>query len=131
MKAYLLFGVPGSGKTWVATQLKAKFNYIEHDTFPSLTSLVRTAAKSPRDIVVTCPFKERELRDMLIRAGLTVIPIAIVEIAEVVAKRYLAREGRPLHQSSITRCATIMNRVNEWQCQYGTSTQVLKLMESI
>jgi hypothetical protein len=130
-RLYLLCGVPGSGKTWVMNQVRTLYNAVDHDDFigQDLVQAVLQRASSgeldKRPMLVDCPFAERELRGRLERAGFSVVPIFIVEPTHVVQDRYMKREGKPLPRPSVTRAATILQRVHEWNAPRGTSEQVL------
>lgn len=128
---YLLCGVPGSGKTWVCRQLSNKMTYVPHDDYIKsglLPALMRAAALA-LPVLTECPFGERELREELERRGFDVRPVFIVEKPDVVAARYFNREKRPLAQASITRATSIKRRAEEWQAPYGTSADILALLE--
>ena len=32
-KVYILVGAPGSGKTWVANQIRDRYTYVSHDLY--------------------------------------------------------------------------------------------------
>lgn len=127
---YLLCGVPGSGKTWVAKQLTDKFNYIENDDFIASDWLIpiKNADKS-KPVLLTTPFAERLRREVLEKEGYEVRPIFIVESPAIVAQRYAQREGHPATQSTLTRAKTILERAKEWNAPYGTSFEVWEMLK--
>lgn len=123
----LICGVPGSGKTWVCEQLADSYRYVpQSDHFKNhFETLVKTARTPGETIITEVPFGERDLRDKLLAADLTVRVVFVVESIEVLVDRYYHREKRPLSQSSITRADHINQRALEWNCFAGTSQQVL------
>lgn len=150
---YLIIGVPGSGKSWVARQLKDKYHYVAHDrcwVHPTLSPpdgdedcdwpsgaksthiqvLVREAEKAQKPILTECPFGERPLKEELESHGLKVIPIFVIEYPRIVADRYRKRTGRIIPQASLTRATTIVNRADEWQAERGTSQEVLEILRN-
>jgi gluconate kinase len=129
---YLICGVPGSGKTWVASQLAERFAYVPHDDFIGGDLAAELAARA-RDgdgpFVTECPFGERELREQLEAEGFKVRPYFIVEPVQVVQKRYKQRTGKELPKGSVTRLASISKRVAEWNVPSGTSEEVLAMLK--
>lgn len=133
MPVYLVCGVPGSGKTWVCRQVCEKFAYVPHDLhINDHIEFVCTMAKQVKIPIITeCPFAERVTKEKLEAGGCVVIPIFIVEKPEVVAERYLQREGKPLYQSGITRASSIGSRADEWGAFKGTAGEVLNYLKAI
>jgi hypothetical protein len=130
---YLLCGVPASGKSWVAEQLKDVFEYLPHDSMTRtklVSSCIDLSRLTNKPILVDCPFNERALREILEKHELNVTPIFIVEAPEVIQARYLEREGKLPPMNVLTRATTIMNKVIEWQAYYGTSDEVLRYLRS-
>lgn len=134
-KIFLLCGVPGSGKTWVAMQLIHKFHYFENDDFIGRgdygSELIKASRHSERPILATCPFAERELRDRLENSDIKVIPVFIVENAQLIKKRYEARDLKPIPSQHITRAINIKKRAEDWGAFNGTSEEVLKHLEGL
>lgn len=132
---FLLCGVPGSGKTWVAQKLEDKFNYFENDDYIGRgdfgAELIKESRNSDKPILATCPFAERELRDRLLRNEVEVFPVFIVENPQVIKKRYEAREMRPIPTQHLTRAMNIQKRADEWQAPHGTSSEVLELLRGV
>ena len=94
-------------------------------------TLLRAVRIAKKPVITECPHGERVLREQLEEKGVRVIPVFVVEEAEVVAARYEAREGRPCPKNVLTRAATILDRAEEWGAFYGTSGQVLKHLKSL
>ncbi len=132
---YLLCGVPGSGKTWVAMKLEDRFNYFENDDFIGRgdygAELIRASRKSEKPILATCPFAERELKERLESNGVTVIPVFITEDPHVVKKRYEARELRSIPPQHLTRAVSIKKRAVDWCAIRGTASQVLDELKRV
>lgn len=150
----LIIGVPGSGKSWCARQLKDKYTYVPHDRcwthpekfppkdgdgdcdWPSgaksthVMELVRVAAKSDKPIITECPFAERELREQLEAHGIKVEPIFIIEPPRIVMDRYQKRSQKRIPKSFLTRATSIVDRADEWQAERGTSQEVLEILRS-
>lgn len=131
---YLICGVPGSGKTWVARQLEDKFNYIPNDDFIGkdyIQELFRAARNSDKPVLADCPFGERLVRDELERRGTPVVPVFIVENAQLIKKRYEARDKKPIPSAHITRAINLSKRAEEWRAFYGTSQEVLEHLRAL
>lgn len=130
-KVFLVCGVPGSGKTWVCKQLTDRFNYLPHDEhYKDHATAIQVLAKdSERPVITEVPFAERILRETLEKAGLDVTAIFVIEDPEVVKERYETREKKDIPKANITRATSILNRAKEWNCLYGTSTEVLEIFK--
>lgn len=152
---YLVVGATGSGKSWACRQVKDRFTYIPHDIcwhHPSakpdkdeldpkwgppgsesihLEVISEMAKTAKKPILTECPFAERQLRADMESAGIKVIPVFVVEDPRIVAKRYEAREGKPLPKAAYSRASTIINRAIDWNCFYGTSRAVLQYLQEV
>lgn len=147
---YLLFGVSGSGKTWICQRLSTSFHYIPHDVCwildgkgpsspdePWPTGAISThrqaiaiAAKvATKPVLTECPFGERgltwHLRD---NCHLKVHPYGIVEDGETCNARHIAREGTPLSRSTLSRAKGMAATASELSAPYGTAVAVLELL---
>lgn len=132
-KVILVCGVSGSGKTWICEQLKHKFEYVPHDQYYDdiVPVIVNIALGSNKPIITEVPFAERPLRDALQSLGFDIFPVFVIEDAEVVSQRYLAREGKPIQKSAYTRASTIIKRAEEWGSPHGTSQEVLEYLQGL
>lgn len=153
-KVVLVVGVSGSGKSWVCRQLTDKYHYLPHDrcwTHPHakpkegidvewgpkgcqsthLPSIIEEASKADRPLITEVPFGERKLREDLQNAGMHVTVVFVIEDPEIVAKRYLARERRPLAKAALSRAKSIVERAKEWRAFYGTSAEVLSHLRDL
>lgn len=151
---YLVCGVSGSGKSWVARQLADKFYYIPHDrcwTHPKAKpaegldpkwgppgcksthfETLRDAARSAeRAVLSEVPFAERKLREDLEALKINVIPVFVIEDPAVIAKRYRQREGKDLAKPALSRAISIIDRAREWRAFHGTSDEVLKYLQDL
>lgn len=130
---YLVCGVSGSGKTWVCKQLKEKFAYVPHDMHYNgiIKACMTKAMGTDKPLITESPFGERLQKEDLERVGFHVIPVFVIEDPDLIAKRYIAREGKPIQKAAFTRAHTIINRAKEWNAFYGTSDEVLKYLEKI
>jgi gluconate kinase len=133
---YLLCGVPGSGKTWVANQLTDKFMYIEHDQYIKqpeleLATVINACNTQPKPVLLTCPFGETALRDALTSQGIPTVPLFIVEPPETIKRRYEARDKIHIPQSHLTRASTILNRAVEWNSVHGDSIAILNHLRNL
>lgn len=128
-QVHLLFGVPCSGKTWVCNQLQSHgWTYIQHDTntYPGILKLIQLATTD--NIIVDCPFNERALRAAIENSGFKVLPLAVTDSPDTINYRYVQRKGVPAPKQILTRAVTIHNKVREWNCQVGTSSEILTLL---
>lgn len=132
----LLCGVPGSGKTWVLQRLAKKFATVQNDEYIAhtrahLAGVVAHVAAGDRPVLVDCPFGEREFKAMLEGHGLEVYPFFVVEPVDVVAQRYMTREGKPASQATLTRATTIADRAREWGAPAGTADEILEHLREL
>lgn len=133
-KVYLLCGVPASGKSWVADQVKDKFTYIPHDKYTRHELLLRAISeinKNEKNVLIDCPFDERTLRTELESYGIEVLPIFIVESPDLIYSRYMKREGKPPAQNVLTRALSIRHKIEEWSAASGTSEEILKYLKDV
>lgn len=129
---YLLCGVSGAGKSWVARQLES-VRYVPHDDNYTNEKLYDKRLLSPSDIpvVTECPFGERVVKKRLEDQGAKVIPIFVIEHPLVVSTRYYQRENKMLPKGAFTRASTIKDRAKDWKAFAGTSEQVLTYMRDL
>lgn len=130
---YMVCGVPGSGKTWVCSQLLDKFEYIQHDKYTkALPEVLKfTCKNSAKPIITDCPFGERKLKESIELLGMEVIPVFIVEDPDLVKSRYETRDKKPFPKSGYTRRSTIVERAKEWNAVYGTSEFILEYLKTL
>lgn len=137
MKVYLLVGCPGSGKSWVANQMKSSMDYIPHDDFIKastsylnrITSHLKTNGNR-KPMLIESPFSVSQLKEPLERMGAHVECVFIIEKDHIVSGRYEAREGRPIIPGHLTRQKTYLERAKEYGSFHGTSQQVLDYLKS-
>jgi tRNA U34 5-methylaminomethyl-2-thiouridine-forming methyltransferase MnmC len=135
-KIYMIVAVPGSGKTWVSEQLKDKFDYVHHDGYighiknPNayveaiLETLKDETSKKP--VLIEAPFSISKIKDPIEQEGWKVTPVFILEHPNVLAERYMKREGRPIPKGHLTRMGTYAQRAKAWKAFTGTSAEVLE-----
>lgn len=134
-KIYLLVGTPGSGKTWVATQLRSKFSHLAHDNFPRtgdyLEATKKTAAESSKPVLIETPFSVSQIIGPLKDSGFDVTPLFIIESEVTTKNRYAAREGKPIPAGHLTRIKTYIDRAKELGALSGTSDEILNHLRGI
>ncbi len=132
-KVYLLVGAPGSGKTWVANQLRSKFEVMDHDAYidKNYVQALYEAASGNKPILAETPFSMSEIIDPLNRANIEVVPVFIIESEEVHTKRYNARSGKAIPKGHLTRTKTYLDRAIAGNHFYGTSEKVLKHLKQL
>jgi gluconate kinase len=101
----------------------AKSNHLE--------VLIEAAKVATKPVLTECPHGERVLREGLEAAGIRVIPIFVVEPPQVVAMRYMKREGKPIPKAALTRATTIVARADEWGAFKGSSGEVLEYLRGM
>jgi predicted kinase len=127
----LLVGCPGAGKTWVTDRLKDEYELVHHDLYQGMTgdryvkAIKKAAASTGKPILAEAPFSVSQTRRPLEKAGLDVRLVCIQEDRNVIAKRYQAREGRPIPQGHLTRQNTYREMTEKAGGFVGTSRQVL------
>lgn len=135
---YLLVGTPGSGKTWVANQLGEHFNVLKHDELAYgngqtrasyVEKTIEAARRSHKPVIIETPSSIRQIYEPLVKAGVRVEPIFILEHELTVRSRYMQREGKPIPQQHITRLETYRQRAKEMKAFSGTSSQVLDYLK--
>lgn len=132
---FILFGAPGSGKTWIMNQLGDKFTCLPHDSFLnskiSYEHLLAAAARtSSAPILADSPFKVNSMIDELRTLGAEVRPYFILEPESTVRARYRAREGKSIPAGHITRISSLAAKAQELNAPRGTSEQVLALLRA-
>lgn len=131
--AYLLIGVPGSGKSWVADKIKTRCTYLANDDYIGkdyLAAIGRKINEEPGPFLVEATFSISKIKDPLENAGIKVVPIFIVEHPQTLANRW---DERSTPQSArgghLTRQETYKFRANAWNAFSGNSSEVLNYLE--
>jgi hypothetical protein len=132
---YILVGTPGSGKTWVANQLRNQYTVCEHDVHgragPAAyaTKIAELSFFATTPILAEVPFSLSQLQDQLMRRGLESRAVFICESEATTQARYEAREGKPIPQGHLTRIVTYRQRAAEQDAPIGTSEQILNYLK--
>ena len=130
MKIYLLVGCPGSGKSWVANNLKAVMDHLPHDNYigknyvSHITNhLKNKTSKSP--VLLETPFSISQIKEPLEQQGINVECVYIQEPSGVIEDRYRQRDGKDIPKGHLTRQETYKQRAESGGSFFGTSQQVL------
>lgn len=122
---YMLCGVSGCGKSWVAEQLTHKFHYISFDKNPK---------KKHLDIMREYSGEKPMLYDPNIKVStfirrhseeFNIIPVFIIEDEEVVKER-IAKRGGKWTESIPKRIGVMMKRNEKYGVFSGKSHEVLE-----
>lgn len=126
---YMLVGVPGSGKTWVADQVKSELDYLPHDDFPNhkvyVSAIKQLATNNPKSVLIETPFSVSDIFTPLTESLFRITPLFIIESLETTTQRYEKREGKAIPPGHLTRINTYLDRAYELDAFVGTSEQVL------
>lgn len=136
-KLFMLVGCPGTGKTWVANQMKDAMNHIPHDNFLKNRQgyLNQIAAQfkdqnNKKPILIETPFSVSQLREPLEQQGIKVECVYIQEPSGTIENRYFNRDGKTIPQGHLTRQETYKERAKESGSFFGTSQQVLDYLKN-
>lgn len=137
---YLLVGVPCAGKSWVCEQLEDDFEYVHHDGFMGMidqpeayVDAIKKAAETNwgKPVLAEAPFSISKIKDPLESDGYEVEPVFIVESDDVISRRYLQRENKPVPKNHLSRMRTYNQRADQWGAFKGTSDEVLRYLRKI
>lgn len=136
---FLIVGAPGSGKTWVTSQLEDRFHLIHHDGYIYLKgpkgayvqAILDQTPKATKPVLIEAPFSMSDTIDPLEKAGYKITPVFIIERPEIHSARYEKRENKPIPKGHITRTNTYLKRAKEGNHFYGTSEQVLNHLKKL
>lgn len=139
--AYLVCGVPGSGKSWVCNQVKHKLAYVHHDLFIGMAgptyvnAIISVSKKTDKPLLIEAPFSISQIKEPLEKAGIQVKPVVIAEKEDVYKQRYMndpKRVKNITHLSGhMTRTKTYLQRAKEFGWFSGTSQEVLEYLQRI
>jgi hypothetical protein len=132
-KIILVVGVPGAGKTWVCHQLRTRFVYIPHDDYPVerdyFSKLMEVAKNSDVPVLGEAPFGISKFLESCDFAGITTVPVFIIEDDAVILDRYYRREGKMPFAGTLTRQQTYRERADQLGAFQGTSEEVLNYLK--
>lgn len=129
---YLLCGVPGSGKTFLAEKLQKKFSYLPHDEYPVTTygkEIWKMASMSEKPILAECPFRMSVLIKELQDAGLKVYSYFIKEPEYLISSRYEAREGKPIPKKHLSNYKRLLATHRDWIV--GSQNEILAVLKKV
>jgi adenylate kinase family enzyme len=134
----MIVGVPGSGKTWITSQLGDDYLLVHHDAWigdakqPSnyVQRILDKADGAKKPILIEAPFSISQIKEPLEQEGYKVECVFIQEPPEVVSLRYFRREKKIIPKGHLTRQATYAERAKACRGFSGTSTQVLEYLKS-
>lgn len=139
-KVYMLVGVPASGKTWIASKLGDKFEYLSHDMYSLhggteayLYAIKRAVHDTDdRPMLIETPFSMNAFVEPLEASGIEVIPVFIIEEPQILIERYQLREGnKPYPKGHLTRQMTYFKRAHVGGHFSGTSEAVLNHLKGV
>lgn len=136
-KVYLLVGVPGVGKSWVAEQLKDRFDYVRHDDFIGahasayVDQIFERSITAGKPVLAEAPFSVSQTKEPLEEYGVDVVPVFILEDEEVLSRRYESRDGAAIPTGHLTRQRTYASRASEWGSFRGTSAETLEHLRRV
>lgn len=141
-KIFILVGASGSGKSWVANQIRNQYSYVPHDThglkgnkdYVMAISAVATASDKP--VVCDTPYSLSQIQGPLVEKGYDVRPVFIIEKPSTTKQRYEERyqatkKGQSLMpKGHITIIETYKKRAEELNAPSGTSSEILDYMRN-
>lgn len=132
---YVLVGVPGVGKSWVAEQLKDRFAYISHDEYIGgdyLKAITHAARTASHPVLCETPFSLSLIAVCLSDLGLTMVPVYIVGEESRLKLVWEHRGTLPsARQGHLTRQKTYITRAAQTGAYVGTSTQVVEYLKHL
>lgn len=136
---YLLVGVPCSGKSWVADQVREKVLYLEHDAYIGskfhvedyLEDILELAPISAKPLLIETPFSVSSYIGPLIQAELPYKLLYICEDRYTLADRYMEREDKDIPKGHLSRNRTYIERALATGDFVGTSEEVLKELKRL
>jgi len=132
---FLLCGPPGCGKTWISEQIQDRFNFVVHDEHPIdvyPSALLNASRVSELPILGNAPFRCGVVIQYLRIRKVDCKAIYIVEPYDVVAQRFIKREGREKFSSWHQKNIRHQNKRAETQADFkGTADEVLEYMKEV
>lgn len=137
---YLLIGVPGTGKSWVAERAGDAYQLVEHDAHIGaedhnaeyVDAILKAWESSKKPLLAEAPFSISQIKEPLERAGARVIPVILYEDRHTLAERYEKdpkRSGKPIPKGHLSRMETFRRRQSEYNAFMGNSSEVLEYLK--
>jgi hypothetical protein len=129
-RVHLICGVPGAGKSWVASKLEG-FDHRPHDSYPVKEygqQLINASRDTHKPVLAEAPFRIGDLVAEMMCSGVDVITYYISEPEHVIKQRYENRMGKPFskqHSSNLRRYDE-----REWDYR-GTSQEILNILQEV
>ncbi len=127
-KVVLLVGVPGSGKTWVTSQLADQYTHVAHDDYRGKDywpAILKADVASDKPLLIETPFSISDLKSKLEAAKASYELVFVDNDPKIISERYTRREGKPYPGGNLTRLMTFRDRAKESNSFIGTSDAVL------
>lgn len=141
-KVYLLVGVPGSGKSWVAAQVKHLCLYLEHDAYIDnedpegdyIKDIIELVPHAKKPVLLETPFSVSFYTEKLVKAGIPVKLLYICPDRHTLETQYrdradrLGKPVRDINKGHLTRNRTFIDRALASGDIVGDSEAVLKIL---
>jgi len=130
----VLVGVPSSGKTFITSQVRDLYEVVQNDDYIGkdyLGALMNASAMDGPPVLGECPFSMSQIVDPLKAKGRRVTTVFILEDDVTLARRYLARDKKPIPPQHLSRQKTYRERAIASGSFSGTSSQVLDYLKKL
>jgi len=130
---YILVGSPAAGKSWVSSQLKDKFDVVEHDDYKDMSLYLRVLShrsKGDKPVLANTPFGLSRMVNHLEALKIKVHPVFIIEDPQTLRSRYSTRGHGAYSENHLKRQLTYQQRAREMRAFSGNSTDVLNYLKA-
>lgn len=134
--AYMVVGVPCSGKSWVCERLTDRYTYVRHDDYIAtkgpnayLEAIRRASETSTLPLLIETPFSMSQIEEPLEAKGFNVTAVFILEGGDVLNEWYKARENAPIPTQHLSRQGTYRTRAEDRQAMRGTSPEIFEFLK--
>lgn len=131
---YLVVGVPGSGKSWVTSQLREGYEVVPHDDHIGNhygKVLEQKYKVGERNILGELPFSISETKEYLEGKKVPLDIVFILEKEPVLKRRYWERDGKEIPQGHLTRQKTYTQRALQYKSVSGSSDKILNYLKTL